>query len=155
MNTNLDGPALAASMVALIQRFVGNQPDALEQMRVQVRSELEAAVAMKARAEAQLVALDQLQALMKEGNEENHPGVPALAAPPLKTAIVRVLNENPDQAWDRESLYAEIVRRGWGPGGTNPRNTFTSRLRDLELGGLVRRIDRNIFTSTKNEVPAM
>jgi hypothetical protein len=144
---------LAASFVHLIQRFTGNQPDALAQMRKQIEGEREAGRQMMERAIAQLAALDQLEALVAEGGAAANGATADLSfpAPPLKTAILRVLGEDPSAAWHRDALYDEIVRRGWGPGGANPRNTFTSRLRDLELAGRVKRIDRDTFKSMKNE----
>lgn len=150
-----DPTQLATSFVHLIQRFTGNQPDALTQMRDQIEGERDAGRQMMERAEAQLEALDQLEALIEQGEASVVPDVLAMRAPPLKTAILRVLNEDPDAGWYRDALYAEIMRRGWGPGGANPRNTFTSRLRDLELAGQLRRIDRDVFAGKKNEVPAM
>ncbi len=128
-------------------------------MRKQIEGEREAGRQMAERAEAQLVALDQLEALIAAGEVPTN-GVTAgltIPQPPLKTAILRVLNEDPAATWHRDVLYDEIVRRGWGPGGTKPRNTFTSRLRDLELDGRVKRIDRHHFMSPKNkeEVPAV
>jgi hypothetical protein len=152
MTPTPDPTKLANSFVHLIQRFTGNQPDALAQMRNQIEVERDAGRNMMERAEAQLTALDELQALIGQATVDDPPplGIPS---PPLKTAILRVLNDDPETAWHRDSLYAEIVRRGWGPGGSNPRNTFTSRLRDLEIEGLLRRIDRNTFAS-KKEVPA-
>lgn len=148
-----DPTQLAASFVHLIQRFTGNQPDALAQMRAQIEAERESGRQMMERAEAQLQALDQLEALIGEGAA----ALPEFAVPvlPLKTAILRVLDEDSGRAWHRDELFAEIARRGWGPGGANPRNTFTSRLRDLELAGRVRRIDRDTFASKHTEVPAM
>ena len=141
---------LAAAFVHLIQRFTGNRPDALQQMREQIEREVESAQQMMERAQAQLAALDQLQEALSRGGGDELAQLPS-AAPPLKTAILRVLNENPEATWEREVLYAEIVRRGWGPGGSNPRNTFTARLRGLELEGRVKRLDRDLFQSVKNE----
>jgi hypothetical protein len=149
-----DPAKLAASFVHLIQRFTGNQPDALAQMRGQIETEHAAAKQMLERAEAQLAALDELEvALRREGPMPPVPSNDALAfpAPPLKTAILRVLNEDPATHWHRDQLYGEIIRRGWGPGGANPRNTFTSRLRDLEKESRVTRVDRDTFVSIKNE----
>ena len=140
-------------MLHLIQRFTGNQPDALNQMRVQVEHELNAARQAVARAEAQLKALDQLQTLIDEANASKDSSeltlVPVTAAPPLKRAIVLVLDEHPDRRWHRNELYSEIVRRGWGPGGRSPKNTFTSRLRDLEKETRIRRFGRDYFMSVK------
>jgi len=147
-----DATQLASSFVHLIQRFTGNQPDALAQMRKQIEGEREAGRQMLERAEAQLQALDQLEALIAE-SEGNATAADLLGlpAPPLKTAVLRVLNEDPTIAWHRDELYDEIVRRGWGPGGASPRNTFTTRLRDLEKDGRLRRIGRDTFVSLKNE----
>lgn len=76
--------------------------------------------------------------------------------PSLKNAVLIVLDEEPNRVWHRDELFAEIMSRGWGPGGTNPRNTFTSRLRDLEKEQRVRRVSRDHFTSLRNEeVPPM
>ncbi len=148
-----DPTKLATSFVHLIQRFTGNQPDALAQMRRQIETERDTGRQMMERAEAQLVALDQLEQLVNEA-ESNGSVVPAVPAPPLKDAIRRVLNENPKAAWSREALYGEIMRRGWGPGGANPRNTFTGRLRDLELASIVRRLDNDTFVTNEMEVSA-
>jgi hypothetical protein len=148
----------ATSMLHLLQRFTGNHPDALKQMREQVENELRGARDLAARAEAQLAALDQLQALIDEGDMQATTDVPvvAAAAPPLKNAIVRILDEEPGRRWRRWELYEELKRRGWGPGGVNPKNTFTSRLRDLEKEARVDRVDRNVFKSVKRpEVTAM
>lgn len=142
----------AVSVLHLIQRFTGNRPDALAQVRKQVENELEAGKEMVARAEAQLATLDQMESLLVSARVgETASGVPYVpgAAPPLKKAILTVLDERPERRWDRDELYAELVRRGWGPGGANPRNTFTSRLRDLEKEGRLRRIGRDDFTSLK------
>jgi hypothetical protein len=150
----------ATSMLHLLQRFTGNQPDALSQTRVQVENELLAARQAVARAEAQLEALDQLQTLIDEADRKASTGltlVPVTSRPPLKRAIVLVLDEEPSRRWHRRQLYAELVRRGWGPGGTTPKNTFTSRLRDLEKEKppRIRRHGRDHFQSIKNEeVPA-
>jgi hypothetical protein len=144
---------LAASFVHLIQRFTGNQPD-LAQMRRQIETERAAAQQMLERAEAQLAALDELEtALTKEGVQTHGASDTALAitAPSLKTAILRVLDEHPAYPWNRDQLYAEIMRRGWGPGGATPRNTFTSRLRDLEKESRLKRLDRDTFISIKDE----
>jgi hypothetical protein len=153
-----DPAELASSFVHLIQRFTGNQPDALAQMRAQIENERDAGKAMMERAQMQLAALDQLVALIEQGEVLSEDGVAealSFPAPPLKTALLRVLNEDPSVAWHRDQLYAEVTRRGWGPGGANPRNTFTSRLRDLELESRVRRIDHDIYTSIKNEEGAL
>ncbi len=110
---------------------------------------------MVERSEAQLAALDQLETLIAEREPSEQQGVLSPSAPfpppPLKTAFLRILNEDPSAAWDRETLYAEVTRRGWGPGGVNPRNTLTSRLRDLEREGRVKRVGRHTFVSVKNE----
>jgi hypothetical protein len=149
-NQTPDVSQFAASVLHLIQRFTGNRPDALTEIRKQVDNELQAGKEMVARAEAQLHALDQLEILISRVGE-TAPGLAYVrtAAPPLKKAILTVLDERPDRRWDRDELYAELVRRGWGPGGTNPRNTFTSRLRDLEKEQRLRRIGRDDFTSAK------
>jgi hypothetical protein len=115
---------------------------------------------MVERAEAQLEALDQLQALTEtKKTDDDLPslfGTPVLSfpPPPLKTAILRVLKEDPETRWHRDELFAEVMRRGWGPGGSNPRNTFTSRLRDLEKDGRVKRYGRDVFASKQNEEAA-
>jgi ABC-type transporter Mla subunit MlaD len=145
---------LATSFVPLIQRFTGNQPDALGQLRRQIENERDSGKQMVERAEAQLAALDQLEALIAEGEGPEagalSPSAP-FPPPPLKTAFLRILNEDPSKAWDREALYVEVIRRGWGPGGVNPRNTLTSRLRDLEREKRVKRIGRDTFASIKND----
>lgn len=149
---------LATSFVPLIQRFTGNQPDALATLRVQIENERNAGRQMVERAEAQLAALDQLEVLIAEGETQENGVIPQTAsfpAPPLKTAFLRILAEDPDKAWEREDLYAEIMRRGWGPGGVNPRNTLTSRLRDLEVDKRVKRIGRNTYRSVKNDEGAL
>jgi hypothetical protein len=152
--------SLATAMVALLERFVGNSPDALGQMRTQVEGELAGARRMVREREAQLAAIDQLQALLNEKPQEQDAGsdsagatisITALTAPPLKKGIVQILDENPERIWDREALFLELRRRGWAPGGSNPKNTFTSRLRDLEKEQRLRRIGRHGFTSLKNE----
>ncbi len=148
---------IAVSMVALIQRFIGTQPDALKQMRSQVQSELESARGMMERAEAQLAAIEQLEALIDAENASGPavgatvPAITPLGPPPLKQAILLVLDEDPDRVWDRELLLTELNRRGWGPGGSNPRNTLTSRLRDLEKEHKLHRQGRHGFTSLQNE----
>lgn len=143
---------LITSVLALVQRFVGADPNALLQMREQVSRELEHARGMVERASAQLAAIDQIQALIDAGGGDNPAvGVPAIGTPSLKNAIVGILDEDPQQVWDREALLMELKRRGWGPGGSNPRNTYTSRLRDLEKEGRIRRLGRDDFTSLKNE----
>lgn len=145
---------LATSFVPLIQRFTGSQPDALAQLRRQIENERDAGKQMVERAEAQLAALDQLEALIAEDEQPENgalsPSAP-FPAPPLKTAFLRILNEDPSKMWDREALYAEVVRRGWGPGGANPRNTLTSRLRDLEREKRVKRVGRHTFASIKDD----
>jgi hypothetical protein len=98
-------------------------------MRKQIEGEYAAAKQILERANAQLAALDELEAAL----EREGPGATAAAtdaltfsAPPLKTAILHILNESPGTRWHRDQLYREVIRRGWGPGGANPRNTFTS-----------------------------
>jgi hypothetical protein len=141
-----DVTQFAESMLHLLQRFTGNRPDALAQMRAQLENELASAREIVARSEAQLKALDQLEALIDTEAAEQIALVPS-SAPPLKRAIIAVLNEEPSRRWSRDELFAELIRRGWGPGGANPRNTFTARLRDLELEEKVRRIGKNKFTA--------
>jgi len=142
--------AFAESMLHLLQRFTGNRPDALAQMRAQVESELQAGKDMVSRAEAQLNALDQLEALIAGGKAEQMSIAPA-TVPPLKRGILAVLDEDPRRQWHRDELFSEIIRRGWGPGGKNPRNTFTARLRDLELEKppRIRRIGQDGFRSAQ------
>jgi hypothetical protein len=69
----------------------------------------------------------------------------------LKRGIMAVLAEDPGRQWHRDELFSEIVRRGWGPGGKNPRNTFTARLRDLELEKppRIRRIGQDSFQTAQ------
>jgi hypothetical protein len=146
MASTPDANQFAVSMLHLLQRFTGNQPDALKQMRKQVENELEVAREAAARAEAQLVALDQLESLIETtGVAEPVP----TTAPSLKKAIVAILDEQPERLWFRDELFNELLRRGWGPGGGNPRNTYTSRLRDLEKEGRLHRVGRDGFTSLK------
>jgi hypothetical protein len=91
----------------------------------------------------------QLEALIESAQTEPS-SVAVLTKPPaLKKAILAILDERPELRWHRDELYGELMRRGWGPGGTNPRNTFTSRLRDLEKEERLRRIGRDQFTSLK------
>jgi len=132
---------------------MGGGDDTLARMRAQAESELAAGKGMIDRAEETLAALDWLEESLREGqrNGEVQPAAVTIARPDLKTAILRVLNQEPEKLWDRDELYAELIRRGWGPGGANPRNTFTARLRDLELAQKLRRLDRDTFTSVKNE----
>lgn len=148
-----DVSEFAASVLHLIQRFTGNQPDALAQMRQQLEAELRGGREMVARAEAQLAALDQLESLIEKSdvNEKPPAVVTGAVAPSLKRAILTVLDEEPERIWDRDHLLAELARRGWAPQTGNRRNTFTSRLRDLEKETKVRRIGRDGFTSIKNE----
>jgi hypothetical protein len=146
-----DPAEFAASVLPLIQRFMGNQPDALAQMRVQIENELAAGREMVARAEAQLAAIEQLQALIDTEAADEPITFAPVTTLPLKKAILRLLDERPEGFWHRDELLAELNRRGWGPGGTNPRNTFTSRLRDLEKEKRLRRVGRDSFTSLKNE----
>jgi hypothetical protein len=144
----------AESMLHLLQRFTGNRPDALAQMRAQVENELQAGNEMAARAEAQLTALDRLEKLIAGGKAEQMSFV-AAGTPTLKRAILIVLGEHPRRQWHRDELYSEVVRRGWGPGGKNPRNTFTARLRDLELEKppKVRRIGQDGFRIAEGGEP--
>jgi hypothetical protein len=128
---------------------MGNSPDALADMRRQVEAELAGGREIVARAEAQLGALDQLEALLAEREPDEPPAFVPGAAPSLKKAILLVLDTDPNRIWHREALLAELVRRGWGPGGRNPRNTLTSRLRDLENDKQVRRIGQHGFQSLK------
>ena len=72
-----DVTEFAASILHLIQRFTGNQPDALAQMRRQVENELAGGKEIVARATAQLAALDQLQALIDQGPEPTN-GTPTV-----------------------------------------------------------------------------
>jgi len=132
-------------MLQLLRRFTGNRPDALRRVRKQVQNELEAARDATARAEAQLAALDQLESLIETSGVVE----PVPTAPSLKKAIVAILDEQPGRLWSRDELFDELVRRGWGPGGGNPRNTYTSRLRDLEKEGRLRRVGRDGFRSLK------
>jgi hypothetical protein len=146
MAKSVDPSKFAASLLPLIQRFMGNQPDVLDRVRTQVQNELDAAREMAAQAEAQLAAIDQFQALIEEGSNGEQLAISTRTAvkPSLRKGIVQVLRERPGY-WTRDELYAEIVRRGWGPGGKSPRNTFTSRLSELlSSTGPVERIDDGI-----------
>ena len=137
-------------MLQLLELFTGNRPDAIAQVRKQVENQRKAGEEMVARADAQLAALEQLEALVESVQTEPSSVVAVRTKPPpLKKAILAILDESPELRWHRYELYGELMRRGWGPGGTNPRNTFTSRLRDLEKEKRLRRIGRDQFTSLK------
>jgi hypothetical protein len=150
-----DAKQLAGWVAHLMERFMGSgegTEDTLARMRSQADGELAAGTAMIARAEETLKALDWLEQALREGQRplDIQPAI-TIAHPPLKTAILLILDEEPERLWDRDDIYAELTRRGWGPGGANPRNTFTARLRDLELAQKLRRLNRDTFTSLKNE----
>jgi hypothetical protein len=136
MSTPSDANEFALSFLPLLQRFVGNDPNALDQMRAQVENELRTAEEMVVRARAQLDALQQLQSLIDEGKGGGGSDA-SVPAPPLRKAILRILDES--HGMTRDELWDELRRRSWGPGGKTPRNTFISRLSDLAREDVIER----------------
>jgi len=159
-----DATPYAEPVLMLLRRFVGNQPNALAEMREQIARELEFAEGNVTRLRQELAGVEELLALEVErptianGQEsllpppaERTPFTPGI--PPLRKAILTVLRERPG-AWDREELFAELVRRGWAPGGKSPRNTLVSRLSELVRDGLIARVDDGFGLPEEKEVTA-
>ena len=156
----------ASAILALIQRFVGSDPDALDRMRQQVEGEIASAELMLGRARVQLDAINKLQAVLDveappEG-QQRVPGTEPVApikavrspsAPSLRVAILHVLGENPGRPWTRDDLLDELNRRGWGPTSQNPRNTLNSRLFELTKAEMISRDEDEFFLPRKVEVP--
>lgn len=161
------------SILALIQRFVGPDPDALDRTRVQLENEIANAKIQLSRAEAQLTAVKELQeVLAKEtvpNGQQTVSGMdPALTrpsdlkptrapnAPSLRTAILAILEEAPGLLWTKEELLQELDLRRWGPTSGNPRNTLNSRLFELtKAGSVVRQGDTYYIPPKDEEVPAI
>jgi hypothetical protein len=130
------------AILPLIQRFVGTQPEALEQIRDQIQSELEHYEGAILQARAQLAAIDQVIAGIKKAPPMNGPPpVPfkSVGAPPLRKAILFILDDRSPNYVARDEILAELDRRGWGPGGKTPRNTVISRLSELVRDEIVER----------------
>lgn len=142
---------------ALLVRLLGSQPTAaLVTLRREIATDLGRAENAARQLMMDLREVDRVLADRDDHEPDLFSNPPQLPAVPLKTAILRVLNEDPQRWWHRDELFGEVVARGWGPGGANPRNTFTSRLRDLEKDKRVGRQGRDHFRSVKNEeVPAV
>jgi hypothetical protein len=159
----MNDPKRDAAKLALtvLQRFVGPQPDALERVRDQVRGELAAAEGQAARLRAELDALETLLDMSEEEAREAAV-VPRIQTSlrlyppmPLRRAILTVLGSRHGY-WSRDELLDELVRRGWAPGGSNPRNTLISRLSEMAKDGLIVRMDDGFGISLDDEgVPAM
>jgi hypothetical protein len=143
MPTEVENKKFATAALTIIQRFLGTQPDALTTMREQVATELRFAQDAVDRAQAQLDAIDDLQRVMEAEGDASEPAnlvggfitFKAANAPPLRKAILQVLTDLGELS--RDDLVAELDRRGWGPGGKNPRNSVVSRLSDLTRAGAV------------------
>ena len=137
------------AILPLIQRFVGTQPDALEQIRAQVLNEVANYENALRQAKAQLVAVDQVIAGLKKAPPAADNGSPPVAvrpvaAPPLRKAILMLLTEVSPTYLTRDDILAELARRGWSPGGKTPRNTVISRLSELARDGAIKR-DKNRY----------
>ena len=107
---------LATSFVPLIQRFTGNQPDALAQLRRQIENERNGGKQMMERAEAQLAALDQLEALIAEGEPPENGGLTPAApfpAPPLKIAFLSFMRRSSGEG----GVLAVKIRATRSPAG--------------------------------------
>ncbi len=155
----MDDPKKDVAHLALtvIQRFVGAQPDALSNMRAQVRGELDFAEANANRLRAELAAIDELLAMIEQEAEEAaspHAQLAFYPALPLRKAILALLSERPGY-WDRDDLLRQLTRRGWAPGGKNPRNTLISRLSEMAKEGLIERLGDGFAIPNKTEVPAV
>lgn len=157
------------SVLALIQRFVGAEADALERVRHQLESEVDSATQMLARSKEQLAAVKELERVLANGTpaegQQSVPGieparptslkpVKAANAPSLRRAILLLLAEEPGISWTRDDLLAELNRRGWGPTSQAPRNTLNSRLFELTKAGIVSRYGDAYALPKKEEVPA-
>src|SRR5690349_12393379 len=122
MNTRQLDPV---AILALIQRFVGPDPDALDRMRTQLEAEITAAEAQQERAKAALAAVEELQAVLEHervpAGQQRMPGteppVPPVAhvrpagAPSLRNAIHIVLKEHRGSGLTRDELMVELERR--------------------------------------------
>ncbi len=126
-------PDQLQTILPLIQRFLGTDPDALTRTQEQIRAEIEQYERALAQSRAQLAAIERLV----EGAKTAAPpinGVPAarrtINAPPMRSAIRVVLRDN-GAGLTNDEILAELFRRGWAPGGKTPKNTVNSRLSDL------------------------
>lgn len=134
-------PEGIAAILPLIERFIGNQPDGLEGIRTQIKTELEYAERTVQRTREQLAAIEWVMANVDREAATN--GAPPTAArlpgaPSLRKAIKLLLTERSDY-WTRDEIISELERRGWAPGGKTPRNTVISRLSEMTRAGVIER----------------
>jgi hypothetical protein len=145
----VSAPEGIQAFLSLIERFVGNQPDALERIREQISNELVYGEATVSRAKDQLAAIDWIMANANQmtavtGNGTPNPTVRNPSAPSLRKAIKFLLAERPGY-WERDEIIAELERRGWEPGGKSPRNTVISRLSELTKAGVIERRGKGAY----------
>jgi hypothetical protein len=128
---------------SLLSRLLRDRPmDDLRTLRQQILAELMEAQASSRRLRGELQELDRV---IEARGGSAVPAPPTAADPnplPLRKAILRLLDERPE-AWTREDLLNELGRRGWAPGGRNPRNTLISRLSEMAREDLIEKEGRS------------
>jgi 1,2-phenylacetyl-CoA epoxidase catalytic subunit len=65
--------------------------------------------------------------------------------PPLREAILRVMNESQRRAWTSKDVVAVLQERGWMPTGKYAVHTVRQRLRDLANDGQITKLERGTY----------
>src|SRR5688500_125532 len=101
----------------LTRLLISQPPSTLRALRSEIAADLERAQEGVRTLRAELREVEHAIAEREGQTPEVLFGDQYGPKPPLKTAVLVVLDEEPNRVWDREELFGELETRGWGPGG--------------------------------------
>lgn len=125
--------------VSLLGRLLaGRSLDELRVLRAEIASDIDTTGSTLKRLQTELQEVDAAIAERGQGQSNGRSPTRSQSPVPLRKAILTLLRERPG-TWERDEILEELGRRGWAPGGKNPRNTLISRLSEMAGEGLIAR----------------